>query len=114
MPGIWFLRDRGGVWSKISGTAMLWLIQRLFFGPESELATSKPPEDLRAGQMIVLWPLAVLMLVMGVAPGLWLPAIEKSVHLPQLAEKWKGPTVMSPPVLPIPTLAASQNEEGER
>jgi NADH-quinone oxidoreductase subunit M len=93
---------------------MLWLIQRLFFGPESELATSKPPEDLRAGQMIVLWPLAVLMLVMGVAPGLWLPAIEKSVHLPQLAEKWKGPTVMSPPVLQIPTLAASQDEEGQR
>ena len=26
---------------------MLWLVQRLFFGPESALAASKPPEDLR-------------------------------------------------------------------
>ena len=25
---------------------MLWLVQRLFFGPESALAASKPPEDL--------------------------------------------------------------------
>jgi NADH-quinone oxidoreductase subunit M len=62
---------------------MLSLVQRLFFGPESELATSKPPEDLRAGQLAVLAPLAVLMLVMGVAPMLWLPAIETGVHPPK-------------------------------
>jgi len=49
---------------------MLWLIQRLFFGPESTLATSKPPEDYRAGQLAILAPLAALMLVMGVAPML--------------------------------------------
>jgi len=63
---------------------MLWLIQRLFFGPESALATSKPPEDLRAGQLVVLWPLASLMLVMGVAPMLWLPTIEKGAHQPPI------------------------------
>ena len=27
---------------------MLWLVQRLFYGPESELAASTPPTDLRA------------------------------------------------------------------
>jgi NADH-quinone oxidoreductase subunit M len=63
---------------------MLWLIQRLFFGPESALVTSKPPEDLHWGQLAVLWPLAVLMLVMGVAPMLWLPTIEKGAHPPPL------------------------------
>jgi len=63
---------------------MLWLIQRLFFGPESALATSKPPEDLRLGQLAVLWPLAALMLVMGVAPMLWLPTIEKGAHPPPI------------------------------
>jgi NADH-quinone oxidoreductase subunit M len=61
---------------------MLWLVQRLFFGPESALATSKPPEDLRTGQLAVLWPLAALMLVMGVAPMLWLSTIEKGAHPP--------------------------------
>jgi NADH-quinone oxidoreductase subunit M len=63
---------------------MLWLIQRLFFGPESALATSKPPEDLRVGQLAVLWPLAALMLVMGVAPMLWLPTIATCAHPPPL------------------------------
>jgi NADH-quinone oxidoreductase subunit M len=63
---------------------MLWLVQRIFYGPESALAASKPPEDLRMGQMAVLWPLAALMLVMGVAPMLWLPTIETGTHPPHL------------------------------
>jgi NADH-quinone oxidoreductase subunit M len=93
---------------------MLWLIQRLFFGPESELAVSKPPEDLRAGQMAVVWPLVVMMLIMGVAPGLWLPTIEKGAHLPQSAEQWKGPAVAPPPVWMQSTMPASPDEEGRR
>jgi len=66
----------------LSAAYMLWLVQRLFFGPESALASSKPPEDLSAGQLAVLWPLSVLMLVMGVAPMLWLPAIATGIHSP--------------------------------
>jgi NADH-quinone oxidoreductase subunit M len=66
----------------LGATYMLWLVQRLFFGPESALATSKPPEDLRPGQLAVLWPLTALMLVMGVAPMLWLSTIEKGAHPP--------------------------------
>jgi NADH-quinone oxidoreductase subunit M len=62
---------------------MLWLVQRLFFGPESALATSKPPDDLHAGQLAVLWPLAALMLVMGIAPMFWLPTIQAGPHPPQ-------------------------------
>jgi NADH-quinone oxidoreductase subunit M len=61
---------------------MLWLVQRIFFGPESRLVASKPPEDLRLGQIAVLAPLAVLMVVMGVAPMGWLPVIEMGVHPP--------------------------------
>jgi NADH-quinone oxidoreductase subunit M len=59
---------------------MLWLVQRLFYGPESKLAESTPPRDLRFGQMAVLWPLAALMLAMGVAPMGWLPTIEQGAH----------------------------------
>jgi len=66
----------------LSAAYMLWLIQRLFFGPESALATSKLPEDLHVGQLAVLWPLTALMLVMGVAPMLWLPTIATGTHPP--------------------------------
>ncbi len=59
---------------------MLWLVQRIFYGPESKLAGSTPPKDLRFGQMAVMWPLAALMLAMGVAPMVWLPTIEQGAH----------------------------------
>ena len=59
---------------------MLWLVQRIFYGPESELTKSTPALDLRLGEMAVLCPLAVLMLVMGLVPSLWLPSIETSLH----------------------------------
>jgi len=61
---------------------MLWLVQRLFYGPESLLSTSKPPLDLGLREQLVLWPLAVLMLVMGVAPALWFAIIQDGVHPP--------------------------------
>jgi NADH:ubiquinone oxidoreductase subunit 4 (subunit M) len=63
---------------------MLWLVQRLFFGPESTLAASKPPDDLRLGQLAVLWPMSALMLAMGLAPMLWLSTIEKGAHPPMI------------------------------
>ena len=78
---------------------MLWLIQRIFYGPESKLATSTPPQDLRLGQLAVLWPLAALMLVMGVAPMLWLPTIEKGAH---------------PPPIQVQTITISSPGEGQR
>jgi NADH-quinone oxidoreductase subunit M len=61
---------------------MLWLVQRLFFGPESALVASKPLDDLRLRQLAVLWPLTALMLVMGLAPMLWLSTIEMGAHPP--------------------------------
>jgi NADH-quinone oxidoreductase subunit M len=89
---------------------MLWLIQRLFFGPESALALSKPPEDLRAGQLAVMWPLAALMLVMGVAPGFWLYPIEQGVRPPQAAQLTREPAVAPPQ----PALPAATDGEGQR
>jgi len=75
------------VWASLGiilgATYMLWLVQRLFYGPKSEMATSQPAPDLRFGELAVLCPLALLMLVMGVAPSLWLQAIEQAAHPPQ-------------------------------
>jgi NADH-quinone oxidoreductase subunit M len=84
---------------------MLWLIQRLFYGPESELAKSKPAPDLRIGELAVLWPLAVLMLVMGLAPSIWIPSIENRIGTPVL----KGS-----PGLPISSLSDELRGEVQR
>jgi NADH-quinone oxidoreductase subunit M len=59
---------------------MLWLVQRLFYGPESELAAATPADDLHPAALAALALLSVLMLVMGVAPSLWLPSIETGVQ----------------------------------
>jgi len=84
---------------------MLWLVQRLFYGPESELATSRPAVDLRFGELAVLWPLAILMLVMGLAPAIWIPSIENRIGTPAL----KGSTA-----LPTSSLSVSFRGEGQK
>ncbi len=67
--------------SVILGAAyMLSLVQNLFYGPESNMTSSKPGVDLNFGELAVLAPLAVLMLVMGLAPSIWMQSIEKSAH----------------------------------
>src|SRR5580704_628014 len=69
--------------SVILGAAyMLSLVQRLFYGKESALATSKPKTDLRIGELAILTPLILLMLLMGLAPSIWLNAIQSGVHPP--------------------------------
>jgi NADH-quinone oxidoreductase subunit M len=60
----------------LSAAYMLWIIQRLFYGTESKLAAESPARDLNLGDQLVLWPIAVLLLIMGVAPNLWLRTIE--------------------------------------
>jgi NADH-quinone oxidoreductase subunit M len=57
---------------------MLWLVQRLFYGQESETAASHPAIDLQVSEHLMLWPIAVLILVMGVAPSLWIRSIENN------------------------------------
>jgi len=89
---------------------MLWLVQRLFYGPESELAASRPPADLRLGEQAMLWPLAILMLVLGLAPSLWIPSIENRVGAPTLTT----PVLRGSTVLPESTLNVASHGEGQR
>jgi NADH-quinone oxidoreductase subunit M len=95
----------GAVGVILGAAYMLWLVQRLFYGPESELAVSRPPVDLGLGEQAMLWPLAVLMLVMGLAPSLWIPAIENRVGAPVL----RGMTA-----LPEASLSVALHGEGQR
>jgi NADH-quinone oxidoreductase subunit M len=55
---------------------VLWLVQRIFYGPESPMAATQTAADLRINEWVALAPLAALMLVMGVAPNVWLRTIE--------------------------------------
>jgi NADH-quinone oxidoreductase subunit M len=89
----------------LSAAYMLWLVQRLFYGPESELASSKPAADLRAGELLLLWPFAVLMLVMGLAPSYWITTIENRTG---------PPTVKSFSVSEGHPLSLQVNREGQQ
>ncbi|HEY3627810.1 MAG TPA: NADH-quinone oxidoreductase subunit M [Terracidiphilus sp.] len=71
---------------------MLWLVQRIFYGPKSDMAASQLVDDLRFHEIAVLAPLAVLMLVMGVAPTYWLRAIEKSSSTAGLLQQRRSAT----------------------
>ena len=67
--------------SVILGAAYaLWLVQKIFYGPESPMAAQKPVVDLRFDEWAALVPLAVLMLVMGLAPGFWLQTINQYMN----------------------------------
>ena len=65
----------------LSASYMLWLVQRLFYGPPSQLA-ERPAPDLRLSELTALVPLAVIMFVMGIAPMLLLQSIQSGVHPP--------------------------------
>jgi len=84
---------------------MLWLVQRLFYGSESKMTTSKPGSDLCFRELAVVAPIAVLMLVMGLAPSLWLTSIQTGIHPPPLKESSN---------LPPSVLQISSHGEGQR
>jgi NADH-quinone oxidoreductase subunit M len=63
----------------LGATYMLTMIQRIFYGPQSAMVSERPAYDFSAREHILLWPMAVLMLVMGVASPLWTRAIDQGV-----------------------------------
>jgi len=66
----------GVIWS---ACYLLWMYQRVFFGKVTHPENSSLP-DLSSREKLALWPAAVMALVMGVAPLLWLNAIDPAVH----------------------------------
>lgn len=64
----------------LSAAYMLTLIQRVFYGPQSQAVVANPAPDLDLRDRFILYPLAALMLVMGVAPNIWLSGIETGVR----------------------------------
>jgi NADH-quinone oxidoreductase subunit M len=93
----------GVIWS---ACYLLWMYQRVFFGKVTHDENNLIP-DLNLREKTALWPTVVMALVMGVAPLLWLSAIDPAVRkvlspsapqstthaahpLPQLASKAVG------------------------
>ncbi|MGB6973361.1 MAG: NADH-quinone oxidoreductase subunit M [Terracidiphilus sp.] len=83
----------GSVGVILGATYMLWLVQRLFYGPVSRLAADRKAVDLRIPEQLMLWPIAVLMLVMGVAPSLWFPSIENNALTQTMQMQNAAPTI---------------------
>jgi len=60
----------------LSASYMLWMIQRVFYGPESALVEGRPTFDVTGRELITVWPMILLMVVMGVASPYWIKAID--------------------------------------
>ncbi len=58
---------------------MLWMYQRVMFGPVSEEANRKM-SDLNGREIATMVPIAVLVFVMGIFPGLFLRKMDASVE----------------------------------
>lgn len=63
----------------LSASYMLWMVQRIFYGKESSLILNRPALDLNFREHVTLWPMAALMLVMGVASPYWIKGIQSGV-----------------------------------
>jgi NADH-quinone oxidoreductase subunit M len=81
----------GVIWS---ACYLLWMYQRVFFGKVKHDVNNTLP-DLSLREKAALWPIAVAALIMGVAPLVWLGAIDPAVQaalapFTQLASKVVG------------------------
>src|SRR5207245_6064626 len=70
------LAATGVIWS---ACYHLWMYQRVFFGKVTHDVNRNLP-DLNGFERAALWPTAIAALVMGVAPLIWLRAIDLSVQ----------------------------------
>jgi NADH-quinone oxidoreductase subunit M len=85
------LAATGVIWS---AGYLLWMYQRVFFGAVKHEVNNTLP-DLNQRESAALAPIAIAALVMGVAPMVWLSAIDPAVQsalapFTQLASKMVG------------------------
>ena len=84
----------------LSASYMLSMVQRIFYGRESSLTASRPAPDLLFREHLTLWPMALLMLAMGVLSPYWIKAIE-----PAMSPLSGATPAIETPVLPTATAA---------
>jgi NADH-quinone oxidoreductase subunit M len=59
-----------------SAAYMLWMVQRVFYGALGYRPEEVKGWDLSPREHLELWPLAILFLVMGLAPTVWMKSID--------------------------------------
>jgi NADH-quinone oxidoreductase subunit M len=93
----------------LTASYMLWMIQRVFYGDLGHKSAMMPAVDLDAREHITLWPLAILMLAMGVASPFWLRAIDTAgVNLAQQPSQSAPASITAPEAATAaPTATAS-------
>jgi len=74
-PAYGVIAATGVIWSSCY---LLWMYQRVFFGKITHDVNLKL-SDLNLREKVALWPALALALIMGVAPLLWLNAIDPAV-----------------------------------
>jgi NADH-quinone oxidoreductase subunit M len=75
-PVFSILGATGVIWS---ACYLLWMYQRVFFGKVTHDVNQQLP-DLNLFERAALWPPAIVALVMGVIPLMWLSSIEPAVQ----------------------------------
>jgi NADH-quinone oxidoreductase subunit M len=70
------LAATGVIWS---ACYLLWMYQRVFFGKVTHAVNNSLP-DLHGFEKAAVWPCALAALAMGVAPIIWLAAIDPATH----------------------------------
>ena len=70
------LAATGVIWSAVY---LLWMYQRVFYGKVTH-AVNNSLSDLSGFEKIAIWPCAAVALLMGVAPIMWLGAIDPAVQ----------------------------------
>jgi len=70
------LAATGVIWSAVY---LLWMYQRVFYGKVTH-AVNNSLSDLSGFERIAIWPCAGMALLMGVAPIMWLGAIDPAVQ----------------------------------
>jgi NADH-quinone oxidoreductase subunit M len=63
----------------LSASYMLWTVQRVFYGSESGMVTDLAVNDMGFREQVAVWPMVIVMLLMGVASPYWMRAIDGAV-----------------------------------
>jgi NADH-quinone oxidoreductase subunit M len=87
------LAASGVIWSAVY---MLWLYQRVFYGTVKVEVNNTLP-DMDGRERLCLWPMAVMALIMGVAPIVWLNSID-----PASAAAISSKTSATPAAVTVP------------
>jgi NADH-quinone oxidoreductase subunit M len=103
----------------LSASYMLWMVQRIFYGKLSSLVLNRPAFDLGFREHLTLWPMAILMLAMGVLSPYWIKGIQSGVlHFPievtqtTVVAQRHAHGFVSTHMLPAPTPADAQKLMG--